>query len=67
YLDGFSPSRNADMWSDSVFRGLARLARIGATLATYTAAGFVRRGLKAAGFEVHKAPGFGGKRDMTVA
>ncbi|WP_286962870.1 tRNA (5-methylaminomethyl-2-thiouridine)(34)-methyltransferase MnmD, partial [Cupriavidus sp. UBA2534] len=34
YLDGFSPSRNADMWSDSVFRGLARLARIGATLAT---------------------------------
>ncbi|AVA36014.1 tRNA 5-methylaminomethyl-2-thiouridine biosynthesis bifunctional protein [Cupriavidus metallidurans] len=67
YLDGFSPSRNAEMWSDTVFRGLARLARIGATLATYTAAGFVRRGLKAAGFEAHKAPGFGGKRDMTVA
>ncbi|WP_157779524.1 tRNA (5-methylaminomethyl-2-thiouridine)(34)-methyltransferase MnmD, partial [Cupriavidus pauculus] len=35
YLDGFSPSRNADMWSDSVFRGLGRLARMGATLATY--------------------------------
>lgn len=67
YLDGFSPSRNADMWSDTVFRGLARLARMGATLATYTAAGFVRRGLQAAGFEVSKAPGFGGKRDMTVA
>lgn len=67
YLDGFSPSRNADMWSDTVFRGLARLARTGATLATYTAAGFVRRGLQAAGFEVSKAPGFGGKRDMTVA
>jgi len=67
YLDGFSPSRNADMWSDVVFRGLARLAHVGATLATYTAAGFVRRGLKGAGFEVHKAPGFGGKRDMTVA
>lgn len=67
YLDGFSPSRNADMWSDIVFRGLARMARVGATLATYTAAGFVRRGLQAAGFEVSKAPGFGGKRDMTVA
>lgn len=67
YLDGFSPSRNADMWSGVVFRGLARLARIGATLATYTAAGFVRRGLQAAGFEVSKAQGFGGKRDMTVA
>jgi len=67
YLDGFSPSRNADMWSPTVFRGLARLARPGATLATYTAAGFVRRGLQAVGFEVSKAPGFGGKRDMTVA
>ncbi|SOY85539.1 bifunctional tRNA (5-methylaminomethyl-2-thiouridine)(34)-methyltransferase MnmD/FAD-dependent 5-carboxymethylaminomethyl-2-thiouridine(34) oxidoreductase MnmC [Cupriavidus taiwanensis] len=67
YLDGFSPARNADMWSPPVFRGLARLARPGATLATYTAAGFVRRGLKAVGFEVSKAAGFGGKRDMTVA
>jgi len=67
YLDGFSPARNAEMWSDPVFRGLARLARKGATLATYTAAGFVRRGLQAVGFEVSKVPGFGGKRDMTVA
>ncbi|MGY8526917.1 bifunctional tRNA (5-methylaminomethyl-2-thiouridine)(34)-methyltransferase MnmD/FAD-dependent 5-carboxymethylaminomethyl-2-thiouridine(34) oxidoreductase MnmC [Paracidovorax citrulli] len=67
YLDGFSPSRNADMWQPSVMKGLARLARDGATLATYTAAGFVRRGLQAAGFEVTKAPGFGSKRDMTVA
>ncbi|MGO4302290.1 bifunctional tRNA (5-methylaminomethyl-2-thiouridine)(34)-methyltransferase MnmD/FAD-dependent 5-carboxymethylaminomethyl-2-thiouridine(34) oxidoreductase MnmC [Cupriavidus sp. RAF12] len=67
YLDGFSPSRNAGMWSDMVFRGLSRLARPDATLATYTAAGFVRRGLQAVGFDVAKAPGFGGKRHMTVA
>ncbi|WP_454741696.1 bifunctional tRNA (5-methylaminomethyl-2-thiouridine)(34)-methyltransferase MnmD/FAD-dependent 5-carboxymethylaminomethyl-2-thiouridine(34) oxidoreductase MnmC [Cupriavidus necator] len=67
YLDGFSPARNADMWSPAVLRGLARLARPGAALATYTAAGFVRRGLRDVGFEVSKAPGFGGKRDMTVA
>lgn len=67
YLDGFSPSRNADMWSETVFRGVSRLARPGATLATYTASGSVRRGLQAVGFEVDKAPGFGGKHDMTVA
>ncbi|MBY4945277.1 bifunctional tRNA (5-methylaminomethyl-2-thiouridine)(34)-methyltransferase MnmD/FAD-dependent 5-carboxymethylaminomethyl-2-thiouridine(34) oxidoreductase MnmC [Cupriavidus respiraculi] len=67
YLDGFSPARNAEMWAPSVMKRLARLARPGATLATYTAAGFVRRGLASAGFEVAKAPGFGGKRDMTVA
>ncbi len=67
YLDGFAPSRNAEMWSPAVFRGLARLARPGATLATFTAAGFVRRGLQQAGFDVRKAPGFGGKWNMTIA
>ncbi|WP_347852756.1 MnmC family methyltransferase, partial [Planktomarina sp.] len=33
--------------------------------ATYTAAGFVRRGLQAGGFEVTRCPGFGRKRHMT--
>ncbi|ANJ72302.1 bifunctional tRNA (5-methylaminomethyl-2-thiouridine)(34)-methyltransferase MnmD/FAD-dependent 5-carboxymethylaminomethyl-2-thiouridine(34) oxidoreductase MnmC [Ralstonia insidiosa] len=67
YLDGFSPAKNPDLWQPRVFKQLARVARAGATLATYTAAGFVRRGLQEAGFEAHKAPGFGTKRDMTVA
>lgn len=67
YLDGFAPARNPEMWSDRVFRGLARLARTDATAATYTAKGFVRRGLQAAGFAVSKSPGFGGKVHMTVA
>ena len=66
YLDGFSPAKNADLWQPRVFKQLARVARAGATLATYTAAGFVRRGLQEAGFETRKAPGFGTKRDMTV-
>ncbi|EON20501.1 FAD-dependent cmnm(5)s(2)U34 oxidoreductase [Cupriavidus necator] len=67
YLDGFAPARNTEMWSPQVFRGLARLARPGARLATWAAAGFVRRGLKEVGFEVSRAPGFGGKWQMTVA
>ncbi len=37
------------------------------TAATYTAAGFVRRGLEAAGFAVTRAPGYGRKRHMTRA
>jgi tRNA U34 5-methylaminomethyl-2-thiouridine-forming methyltransferase MnmC len=36
------------------------------TFATYTAAGFVKRGLQAAGFEVKKTKGFGRKRDMLI-
>ncbi|MHA6830035.1 bifunctional tRNA (5-methylaminomethyl-2-thiouridine)(34)-methyltransferase MnmD/FAD-dependent 5-carboxymethylaminomethyl-2-thiouridine(34) oxidoreductase MnmC [Ralstonia pseudosolanacearum] len=67
YLDGFSPAKNPDLWQPGVFKQLARIARAGATLATYTAAGAVRHGLREAGFEVRKAPGFGRKRDMTVA
>lgn len=66
-LDGFSPAKNPDMWSEAVFRHVARLSAPGAALATFTAAGSVRRGLAAAGFEVAKAPGFGSKRDMTRA
>ncbi|MCB9989662.1 MAG: bifunctional tRNA (5-methylaminomethyl-2-thiouridine)(34)-methyltransferase MnmD/FAD-dependent 5-carboxymethylaminomethyl-2-thiouridine(34) oxidoreductase MnmC [Rhodospirillales bacterium] len=66
FLDGFTPAKNPDMWTETVFRGMARLSAPGATLATFTAAGFVRRGLAEAGFDVHKTKGFGHKRDMVV-
>lgn len=65
-LDGFSPARNPDMWSQRVFHLLARLAAAGATLATWSVAGEVREGLRRAGFAVEKAPGFGSKRQMLV-
>lgn len=66
FLDGFKPSSNPDMWSEAVFANMARLSKKGASFATFTAAGFVRRGLQAAGFEVRKVPGFGRKREMCV-
>ncbi len=64
FLDGFAPSKNPDMWVPELFHGMARLARPGATLATFTAAGFVRRGLQEAGFTMTKRKGFGRKREM---
>ncbi|MFM2479583.1 bifunctional tRNA (5-methylaminomethyl-2-thiouridine)(34)-methyltransferase MnmD/FAD-dependent 5-carboxymethylaminomethyl-2-thiouridine(34) oxidoreductase MnmC [Celerinatantimonas sp. MCCC 1A17872] len=64
YLDGFAPSKNPDMWSQSLFDKMASLSKNQATLATFTAAGFVRRGLIEAGFSIEKAPGFGRKREM---
>ncbi|MCK9260165.1 MAG: bifunctional tRNA (5-methylaminomethyl-2-thiouridine)(34)-methyltransferase MnmD/FAD-dependent 5-carboxymethylaminomethyl-2-thiouridine(34) oxidoreductase MnmC [Azoarcus sp.] len=63
-LDGFSPARNPDLWSQKVFYLLGRMAAPGATLATWSVAGEVREGLRRAGFEVEKAPGFAGKRQM---
>lgn len=44
--------------------GDGRLARPGGTLATFTSAGFVRRGLQEAGFSMQKRKGFGRKREM---
>lgn len=64
FLDGFAPAKNPDMWTQELFDCMARLARPGCTLATFTAAGFVRRGLNQAGFAVRKCKGFGEKRDM---
>lgn len=65
FLDGFAPSKNPDMWTPELFACMAKLARQGCTLATFTAAGFVRRGLTDAGFEAGKRKGFGPKREMT--
>jgi tRNA 5-methylaminomethyl-2-thiouridine biosynthesis bifunctional protein len=65
FLDGFAPAKNPEMWSAPLFAALARLSRPWATtFATFTAAGFVRRGLQAAGFTVERVAGFGAKREM---
>ncbi|WP_116364501.1 bifunctional tRNA (5-methylaminomethyl-2-thiouridine)(34)-methyltransferase MnmD/FAD-dependent 5-carboxymethylaminomethyl-2-thiouridine(34) oxidoreductase MnmC [Parahaliea mediterranea] len=66
YLDGFAPARNASMWSSAVLGQIGALSRPGATLATFTAAGAVRRALQAAGFSMHKGPGFGRKRERLL-
>lgn len=64
FLDGFAPSKNPDMWSEELFSKMAELAKDRCTFATFTAAGFVKRGLRHAGFNVEKRKGFGTKRDM---
>lgn len=64
YLDGFAPDKNPELWSDPVYRQLRRLAHEHTTLATYTVAGHVRRGLSDAGFLVERVQGFAGKRQM---
>ncbi len=67
FLDGFAPAKNPQMWSDILFREMARLSAPGARVASFTAAGQVRRGLAANGFDVTKIRGYGRKRDMTIA
>lgn len=66
YLDGFSPAKNPDLWTDALMRGVAGHTKPGGTFATYTAAGHVRRALSDAGFAVDRRAGFGRKRHMSV-
>lgn len=67
FLDGFSPAKNPELWSPELMMEVGVHTVSGGTAATYTAAGFVRRGLADAGFEVSRVQGYGRKRHMTRA
>lgn len=67
FLDGFSPAKNPELWDAALMEEVARHMAPGATAATYTAAGHVRRALAVAGLEVTRMPGYGRKRHMTTA
>lgn len=64
YLDGFSPNKNPEMWNQTLFKQIAASCKSDASIATFTAAGFVRRGLQEAGFAIKKRKGYGKKREM---
>ena len=65
FLDGFSPAKNPELWSPELLFEVGQHTVPGGTCATYTAAGFVRRSLSDAGFEVERVKGYGRKRHMT--
>jgi tRNA 5-methylaminomethyl-2-thiouridine biosynthesis bifunctional protein len=64
FLDGFSPAKNPDMWCEQLYKTMNDITKKGGTLATFTCAGHVRRGLQENGFQVEKKKGFGKKRSM---
>ncbi len=66
YLDGFAPSKNPDMWQPALFEQIRRLSHKGTSLATFTSAGLVRRGLENVGFKITKHKGFGRKRERLL-
>lgn len=62
YLDGFDPKLNNVMWSDPVLDFIQKHSYKNTTISTFTAAGFVRRGLTQRDFEVERKKGFKFKR-----
>lgn len=67
FLDGFSPTKNPELWGEALMQAVADHTAPGGTAASYTAAGHVRRALAQAGFDVTRRAGYGRKRHMTVA
>ncbi len=62
FLDGFSPAKNPELWEAELLESVFEKTREGGTFSTFTSAGWVRRNLERAGFQVVKVPGFGKKR-----
>ncbi len=67
FLDGFTPSKNPDMWQPELFANLQKLSAADATVATFSSARQVKEGLNQHGFRTQKASGFGPKREITYA
>lgn len=66
YLDGFSPSKNPEMWSETAFQLMKKHSYKGSSYSTYSASSIVKESLLKCGFSVNKKEGFGNKRDMLV-
>ena len=64
YLDGFSPAKNPELWTATLLKALSELAAPDATLATWSVASAVREALSGNGWQLDKAPGYAGKREM---
>ena len=54
FLDGFAPSKNPEMWSESVFDLISQNSFYGTTVTSFTSAGSVRKKLEVAGFSIKK-------------
>lgn len=67
FQDAFSPEANPELWTDQTFSTLFKLGSDEAILATYCAASKARAAMAVAGWEIAKAPGVLGKREITVA
>ena len=67
YYDAFAPSKQAELWTEQAFRKMYDCLKPNGLLCTYSAAGQVKRSLKAVGFQLKHPPGANGKREMTVA
>lgn len=67
FHDPFDPKVNPDCWTVEAFAWSRSLIQPTGRLATYSAAGHIRRAMRDAGYVVARGEGYGQKREMTLA
>jgi len=67
FFDACAPQKQPHLWSDEIFRKVSGVVLPGGVLVTYTCKGSIRRTLISCGFDVERAPGPPGKREMIRA
>ncbi|QQT27089.1 tRNA (5-methylaminomethyl-2-thiouridine)(34)-methyltransferase MnmD [Sphingobacterium spiritivorum] len=67
YFDAFAAVHQPEMWSDEALGHIAQYIKPGGMFVTYAITGNLKRSMKALGFEIEKAPGAPGKREMLRA
>lgn len=63
FFDGFTPSKNQEMWTEEVFRRCKNLSKPSATFSTYSTARIVKDNLSNAGIQWKIVQGYGRKRN----
>jgi len=67
YFDAFSPEKQPELWTNTIFMKMHNYLKEDGFLVTYCAKGIVKRTMKAVGFEIIVLDGPPGKRQMTRA
>jgi tRNA U34 5-methylaminomethyl-2-thiouridine-forming methyltransferase MnmC len=65
YYDAFAPSKQAEMWEESIFEKLFNTLNQGGIIVSYCASGAFKRNLRKSGFVVETLAGPPGKKEMT--
>lgn len=67
YFDAFAAIHQPEMWDEQAINHTTRFLKPGGVFVTYAITGNLKRLLKGLGFQVQKAPGAPGKREMLRA
>lgn len=67
YFDAFAEIHQPEMWTLETLSHISQFLNPGAVFVTYAITGNLKRAMKSLGFQIEKAPGAPGKREMLRA